>query len=54
MQDDGMDEATIEQILKGEVQEFLCEFEASEEREERKARFCKGERMEERAADLLS
>ncbi|MCP5504375.1 MAG: hypothetical protein H7A41_04405 [Chlamydiales bacterium] len=34
MQDDGMDEATIEQILKGEVQEFLSEFEASEETED--------------------
>ena len=31
MFDDGMEEAKPEDILKGEVQEFLSEFEASEE-----------------------
>lgn len=34
MEDDGMDEATTEQILRGEVQEFLSEFEVSEKTEE--------------------
>jgi hypothetical protein len=34
MQDDGMGEAKPEEILKGEVHEFLSEFEASEESED--------------------
>ena len=33
MQDDGMDEIKPEEILRGEVQEFLSEFEDSEESE---------------------
>lgn len=34
MQDDGMEEAKPDEILKGEIQEFLGEFEASEETED--------------------
>lgn len=34
MQYDGMDEASTEKILRGEVLEFLSEFEASEETED--------------------
>ncbi len=34
MENDGMEEAKPKDILKGEVQEFLSEFEASEESED--------------------
>lgn len=34
MQEDGMEEAGPQEILKGEIQEFLSEFEASEKSED--------------------